>query len=113
MPEQAALSELVLSPAFKRCQRALSHWLEQQSDAHLSIVGIRKTLYELSQGEWNRLMNWLDCLLYAAQHNHDMMMAARIERLTTSLGRATPSARAEVHPSAAMAMTGKALSHSA
>lgn len=113
MPEQFAMSELVLSSAFKRCQRALSHWLEQQSDAHVSVIGARETLHKLSQGEWIRLLSWLDCLLYAARHNHDMMMAARIERLTASLGRAAPRARADAHPSVAMAVTGQVLSHSA
>lgn len=110
MPEQAALSELVLSSSFKRCQRALAQWLEQQSDAHLSVMAARQSLQTLQYGEWMRLMNWLDCLLYAARHNSDLPMAARIERLTASLGRATPGATVETaQAGVAVAMTGQAI----
>ncbi|MGB8634597.1 MAG: hypothetical protein WCD66_14620 [Rhodanobacteraceae bacterium] len=109
MPEQAALSELVLSWPFKRCQRALAQWLEQHPDAHLSVMATRKTLQTLPRSEWLRLMKWLDCLLYAARQNGEMMMSARIERLTTSLGHAAPPANVE-RGSVAMTMTGAAAS---
>lgn len=109
MPEQAALSELVLSPSFKRCQRALAQWLEQQADAHLSVTAARQSLQLLQRGEWLRLMHWLDCLHYAARHNQDLPMTARIERLTASLGRATPGTGMEAaHAGAAVAITGQA-----
>ncbi len=109
MPEQAALSELVLSSPFKLCQRALAQWLEQHPDAHLSVMATRRTLQTLPRSEWLRLMRWLDCLLYAARHNGEMMMSARIERLTASLGRTAPSATVE-RGSPVVAMTGAAAS---
>lgn len=114
MPEQAALSELVLSWTYKRCQRVLSEWLEHQPGAHMSVMGARKSLQSLTRTEWVRLMAWLENLLYAAHSNHDMVMAARIERLATSLGRTTPAADSDNRlPAAAISLTRQPLPRSA
>ena len=113
MPEQAALSELVLSSRFKRCQRALAQWLEQAPTAHVSVIAARRALPSLSGSEWTRLMSWLDALLYAARENHNMAMIARIERLAASLGRSIPLHPADPAPAAALALTGMAVPGSA
>lgn len=102
MPEQAALSELLLSPAYRRCQRALALWLDQQGDVRFSLAAVRKAFRTLSEQEMSRLAAWLDHHLYAARHNHNSDLAARVERLASHLHRmasesiaATPSQTAK------------------
>ena len=113
MPEQAALSELKLSPTFKCCQRALAQWLEQRPGGSISVMVARHTLTALSGGEWSRLVAWLELLQSAAQENGDMALSARIERLVASLGHRIPLKPAD-HPAAAtLSLIGTAVPRSA
>lgn len=106
MPEQPAMSELVLSSPFRRTQRALAHWLEQGAEAQMGIFGARRAMQSLSGSEWTQLMTWLQWLSYAARANGNPQMVSRVERLAASLGRSAASHRGAVaRPHAAIVLT--------
>jgi hypothetical protein len=57
------------------------------------VFRARTSLKALDAGEWARLARWLAWLSYAAERNGNPALAARIERLEASLGRAADAAR--------------------
>lgn len=79
--------ELSLSKAFKRSQRALARWLEQNQGAHQNVFRARASLQALNSSEWTQLVRWLAWLSYAADANGNPALVSRIERLQRSLGR--------------------------
>lgn len=87
----AALPDLVLSPAFKRCQRTLAQQIE--AGAARASLHARHALQALSVNERGLIMRWLGWLAYAAQANGDAPMLARIMQMQAGIDWTASAAR--------------------
>ncbi|HET7359769.1 MAG TPA: hypothetical protein VFJ04_06445 [Rhodanobacteraceae bacterium] len=91
------LTEITLSPAYRRAQRALAAWLDSNApDARRSGFRTRAALAALNRIDHARMVRWLGWLCLAAASQGNPALGLRIQRLDAALGSAVDAALARL-----------------
>ncbi|MBB3227780.1 hypothetical protein FHW69_002412 [Luteibacter sp. Sphag1AF] len=99
--------ELLLSPAYRQAQRALSAWIEQTgTGARQHAFIVRASLGALSATERGSLARWVAWLCVAGESRGDLSLFTRIRRLDTSIQTSVDEALSRL-PGAATRLAGR------